>query len=79
MLTINALSWVPISHSWETIQSLLEGAIVGAASRGETKASEELLEEHEHYTPLMMIPSGNPKEVLDLPVHPYDTGPRAPE
>ena len=30
-------------------------------------------------TPLMMIPSGNLKEVLDLPVHPYDTGPRAPE
>ena len=34
-------------HSWETIQSLLEGAIVGAANRGEAKASEELLEEHE--------------------------------
>ena len=30
-------------------------------------------------TPPMMIPSGNPKEVLDLPVCPYDTGPRAPE
>ena len=30
-------------------------------------------------TPLMMIPSGNPKEVLDLPVCPYDTSPRAPE
>ena len=29
--------------------------------------------------PPMMIPSGNPKEVLDLPAHPYDTGPRAPE
>ena len=44
----NALSWVPISHSQETIQSLLEGAIVGAADRGEVRASEELLEEHEH-------------------------------
>ena len=43
----DALSWVPISHSQETIQSLLEGAIVGAADRGEVKASEELLEEHE--------------------------------
>ena len=43
----DALSWVPISHSWETIQSLLEGAIVGVANRGEAKASEELLEEHE--------------------------------
>ena len=30
-------------------------------------------------TPLMMIPSGNPREVLDLPVCPYDTSPRAPE
>ena len=30
-------------------------------------------------TPPMMIPSGNLKDVLDLPVHPYDTGPRAPE
>ena len=29
--------------------------------------------------PPMMIPSGNLKEVLDLPAHPYDTGPRAPE
>ena len=44
----DALSWVPISHSWETIQSLLEGAIVGPADRGESKASEELLKEHEH-------------------------------
>ena len=31
----DALSWVPISHIWETIQSLLEGVIVGAANRGE--------------------------------------------
>ena len=30
----DALSWDPISHSWETIQSLLEGAIVGLANRG---------------------------------------------
>ena len=30
------------------------------------------------HTP-MMIPSGLPKEVLDLPAHPYDTSPRAPE
>ena len=46
--TTDVLSWVPISHSWETIQSLLEGAIVGAAIQGEVRASEELLEEHEH-------------------------------
>ena len=44
----DALSRVPISHSWETIQSLLEGAIVGAANQGEVRASKELLEEHEH-------------------------------
>ena len=44
----DALSWVPISHSRETIQSLLEGVIVGVADQGEVRASEELLEEHEH-------------------------------
>ena len=44
----DALSWVLISHSWETIQSLLEGMIVGAANRGKVRVSEELLEEHEH-------------------------------
>ena len=42
------MSRVPISHSWEIIQSLLEGVIVGTADWGEAKASEELLEEHEH-------------------------------
>ena len=45
--TADALSWVPISHSRETVQSLLEGAIVGMANWGEVRASEELLEEHE--------------------------------
>ena len=44
----DALSQVPISHSRETIQSLLEGAIVGAANWGEVRVSEELLEEHEY-------------------------------
>ena len=44
----DVLSQVPISHSWETIQSLLEGAIVGAADRGEVRAHKELLEECEH-------------------------------
>ena len=42
------MSQVPISHSQETVQSLLEGAIVRAANQSEAKASEELLEEHEH-------------------------------
>ena len=44
----DALSWVPISHSQETIQSLLKGVIVEVADRGEVRVSEELLEEHEH-------------------------------
>ena len=43
----DALSQVPISHSRETVQSLLEGAIVGAADQGEVRVSKELLEEHE--------------------------------
>ena len=46
--TADALSWVPISHSQETIQFLLEGAIVGVANQGEVIVSKELLEEHEH-------------------------------
>ena len=44
----DVLSQVPISHSREAVQSLLEGAIVGAVNRGEVRVSEELLEEHEH-------------------------------
>ena len=39
----DTLSWVPISHRRETVQSLLEGVTVG-----KVKVSEELLEEHEH-------------------------------
>ena len=45
---VDTLSWVPISHSQQTIQSLFEEVIVGAADRCETKANEELLEEHEY-------------------------------
>ena len=44
----DVLSRVPISHSQETIQSLLEGVIVGAVNWGEVRAHKELLEEHEH-------------------------------
>ena len=47
MLAVDALSQVPINHSWQTIQSLLEGAIVGTSDRGEAEANEGLLEEHE--------------------------------
>ena len=43
----DTLSRVPINHSRQTVQSLLEGAIVGASDRGEAKANEGLLEEHE--------------------------------
>ena len=45
---VDTLSQVPISHSRQIVQSLLEGAIIGAANRSEAKANEELLEEHEH-------------------------------
>ena len=45
--TTDALSQVPTSHSQETVQSLLEGVIVGTANWGEVRVSEELLEEHE--------------------------------
>ena len=43
----DALSRVPINHSQQTVQSLLEGVIVGASDRGEAEANEGLLEEHE--------------------------------
>ena len=42
----DALSQVPIHHNCETVRSLLEGARVGAADRGEAEASKELLCEH---------------------------------
>ena len=44
----DALHWVSISHSWEMVQSLLEGAIVRVADWGKVRVSEELLQEHEH-------------------------------
>ena len=44
---VDALSQVSINHSWQTVQSLLEGAIVGTSNRGEAEANEGLLEEHE--------------------------------
>ena len=45
---VDALSQVPINHSCQIIQFLLKGVIVGASDRGEAKANEGLLEEHEH-------------------------------
>ena len=42
------MSWIPIHHDWEVVQSLLEGAIIGATDRGEAEASEELLCEPVH-------------------------------
>ena len=56
--TADALSWVPISHSWETIQSLLEGTILGAADRGKVRASEELLEEHKRLSQKARVQAG---------------------
>ena len=45
----DALSHVPICHNHETVQSLLEGTIMGAMDRGEAEVSEELEGEHEHF------------------------------
>ena len=42
----DALSWVPISHRWQTVQSLRGGVIIWVANRGEAKANKGLLEEH---------------------------------
>ena len=44
----DALSHVPICHDQGMVQSLLEGAIMGAADRSKAEASEELLCEHVH-------------------------------
>ena len=65
--TTDALSRVPISHSWETIQSLLEGAIVGATDQGEVRASEELLEEHEHLSQEVRVQAAKlaPMRIVD--------------
>ena len=43
----DALNCIPISHSQETVQFLLEGTIVGAVDSSEVGACKELLEEHE--------------------------------
>ena len=67
--TADALSRVPISHSWESIQSLLERVIVGATDWSEAKASEELLEEHEHLSQEARV------QVMKLePMHIIDWG-----
>ena len=47
---VDTLSRVSISHTWQTVQSLLEGAIVGPSDRGEAEANEGLLEEHKRLT-----------------------------
>ena len=44
----DALSWVPICQNCETVQSLMESAIVGATDQGEAEASEELFCKHVH-------------------------------
>ena len=42
----NALSRVPIKHDCMTVQSLLEGAVIGTVDQGEVEANESLLCEH---------------------------------
>ena len=44
---VDVLSQVPINHSRQTIQFLLEGVIMRASDRGEAEANEGLLEEYE--------------------------------
>ena len=44
----DALTWIPIHHDWGMLQSLLEGAIMGATDRGEAEANKEFLCEHMH-------------------------------
>ena len=44
----NTLSQVPIKHDHVMVQSLLEGAVIGAADRGEAEFNESLLCEHVH-------------------------------
>ena len=64
---MDTLSWVPISHSQETIQSLLKGVIVRAADRDEAKASEELLGEHEHLSQEVRVQAAKlaPMHIVD--------------
>ena len=66
--TADALSWVPISHNREIIQSLLEGVNVGVPDRGEAKASEELLEEHERLSQeaRVQVVKLEPMHIVDL-------------
>ena len=63
----DALSQVPISHSWETVQSLLEGVIVGAADQGEARVHQELLEEYEHLSQEVRVQAAKlaPMHIVD--------------
>ena len=65
--TADVLSWVPISHSWETVQSLLEGVIVGVANWGGVRVSEELLEEHKHLSQKVRVQAAKlaPLHIVD--------------
>ena len=65
--TADALSWVPISHSQEMVQSLLERAIVGAADQGEVIASKDLLEEHERLSQEVRVQAAKlaPMHIVD--------------
>ena len=65
----DTLSHIPIFHNHEMVQSLLEGAIMGAINRGEAWVSKELLGKHEHL--------GNEAQVQAMrivPMHIIDWG-----
>ena len=42
----NTLSWVPINHDCVTVQSLLEGTVIGATDQSKAEANEALLCKH---------------------------------
>ena len=65
--TTDVLSQVPISHSRETVQSLLEVAIVGVANWGEVRVREELLEKHERLSQEVRVQAAKlaPMHIVD--------------
>ena len=63
----DALSQVPICHNHEMVQSLMEGAMVGATDRSEAEANEELLCEHVHLENEVWVPAAKlaPMHMVD--------------
>ena len=66
-MVADALSQVPICHNCGMVWSLMEGAIVGTADRGEAEGNEELLCEHVHLKneAWVQVPKLAPMHVVD--------------